>query len=533
MAKPMRIATIAVVVATLAAPSSGRSEAPSLILRVGHADLGAAGSPDPQLAPEWAIHVSQLRLVAYPDEERGGATRLVPEAAERMPTVSPDRRSYVFTVRSGLRFSNGAPVRAAHFAFALARGYRPELRSPNRLMPIAGGRAIMDGDETALAGVRARGAVLTVTLERPDPTFLHHLSHVPAIPLGLPAPPGGLKEPVPSAGPYQVEGFAGGVRARRNPYWNRKAIPWRPARFDRIEWIIGGSDEQRVRMVERGELDLVYVAPTALARDLADRYGVNRERFFVKPLPNTWFVTFNHARPLFRDNARLRRAINYAIDRPQLVRQFGPFGGRRTDQFLPPTLPGTEDAALYPLAGARVAEARRLARGALRGGKAIMYNRTGQTGTLLAQVIAFNLGQIGLEVEVRTFEPPVMFDRMSRPDEPWDLSVYGLGYAFDPGAWLAASLHGRGIRVEGERNVGLNLGRFDDPAWNRRIDKADRLDARARLVALGRLEHRLLREAAPVAPFMNITWRMLVSRRVGCFTWHAEGYVDFVALCPR
>lgn len=529
----MRIATIAVAVATLLAPSSARTEAPGLVLRVGHADLGGDAPRDPQLAPEWAIHISHLRLVAYPDVESGGATRLVPEAAERMPTVSRDRRTYVFELRDGLRFSNGAPVRAAHFAFALARGYRPELRSPNRLMPIVGARAIMDGKETALAGVRASGSKLTVTLERPDPTFLHHLSHVPAIPLGLPAPPGGMKEPVPSAGPYQIEEHPGGVRARRNPHWNRKAIPWRPARFDAIEWIVGGSDEQRVAMVERGELDLVYVGASELARDLGRRYGVNDERFFVKPLPNTWFVAFNHARPLFRGNATLRRAINHALDRPQLVRQFGPLGGRRTDQFLPPSLPGVTDADLYPLKGAEMAKARELARGALRGGKAIMYNRTGPLGTLLAQVIAANLAQIGLELEVRTFEPPVMFDRMSRSDEPWDLSVYGTLFAFDPGAWLVGMLHGRSIRLEGGRNTGLNLTRFDDPVWNRRIDAANRLDAEDRLTALGRLEQQLMREAAPVAPFMNITWRMFVSRRVGCFTWHAEGYVDFVALCPR
>jgi peptide/nickel transport system substrate-binding protein len=533
----MRFATIvaaAATIATLAAASAARTQAPGLLLRVGHADLGTAGPRDPQLVPEWALHITHLRLVAYPDVERRGATRLVAEAAERLPTLSPDGRTYVFTIRDGLRFSDGSRVRAANFAFALARGYRPELHSPNQLMPIAGAGAVMAGKRTELSGVRARGSKLTVTLERPDPTFLHHLSHVPAIPLGLPTPPGGLKDLVATAGPYQPEELSTtSVRVRRNPHWNRAAIPWRPARFDAIEWIVGGSDEQRVRMLERGELDLVYVGAGALARDLAERYGVNRERFFVKPLPNTWFVTFNHARPLFRGNAPLRRAINYALDRPQLVRQFGPLGGRRTDQFLPPTLPGFREANIYPLEGARVARARELARRSLRGGKAILYNRTGQLGTLLGQVLAFNLEQIGLAVEVRAFEPPVLFDRMSRPDEPWDLSVYGLSYAFDPGAWLAATLHGRSIRFEDGRNVGLNLGRFDDPVWNRRIDEASQLEDQARLAALGGLEHELMRRAAPVAPFMNVTWRMLVSPRVGCFTWHAEGYVDFVALCPR
>ena len=69
------------------------------------------------------------------------------------------------------------------------------------------------------------------------------------------------------------------------------------------------------------------------------------------------FVTFNHERPAFKGRGQipLKKAINYAIDRPALARAFGYLAGRRTDQMLPPAL--ARPASIYPLAGADPATA--------------------------------------------------------------------------------------------------------------------------------------------------------------------------------
>ena len=395
---------------------------------------------------------------------------------------------------------------------------------------------MIEGRAVTLAGVRARGRTLTISLTRPQPTLLVGLAHDgPALPVGLP-PAAPVTVPVPSAGPYYVKEWDPEKRVLlvRNPYWNRRAIPWRPAKLDAIEWALGIDTEEGVRMVEQGALDLIspFGPPPANIRELAARYGINKGRFFLKPGSTLWHVVFNSGRPLFRGNARLRRAVNFALDRPELARQFGPFTGRTTDQILPPVVPGFKDADLYPLKGANVAKARALARGSLRGGKLVMYNRTGQLGTLLAQVIRFNLAKIGLRVEVKTFEPPVMFDRMTTRGEPWDISVAGeLGY-LDPGSWID-SFDGRSIRFAGGKNVGSNWSLFDEPVWNRRIDQASRLTGEARYAAYGRLDQDLMREAAPDAPlFMGNHWT-LVSASVGCFTSLPFGLVDLVALCKK
>jgi peptide/nickel transport system substrate-binding protein len=516
-----------------ASPAGVESAASGGTLRIAAFDVGLV---DPTLDKDDSLELAtQLWLVSYPDRE--GANRVIPEAAEALPTISRDRRRYVFTIRKGLRFSDGTPVTAKHFAFGLARAFQPEFGSPaaDLLASIVGAKSVISGRAVTLAGVKARGRTLTISLARPEPALLVGLAHDgPALPLGLP-PAVPVTVPVPSAGPYYVKEWDPEKRVLlvRNPYWNRRAIPWRPARLDAIEWTLGLDSEEGVPMVEQGTLDLIspFGAPPANIRDIAARYGINKGRFFLKPGSTLWYVVFNSGRPLFRGNARLRRAANFALDRPELARLFGPFT-KRTDQILPPVVPGFENADLYPLKGANVAKARALARGSLRGRKAVLYTRTGQIGTLVAQVIRFNLAKIGLEVEVKAFETPVMFDRMRTRGEPWDLSVVGLLGYLDPGSWIDA--FAGTVRFEGdELSDDSNWGLFDEPAWNRRIDQASKLTGEARYAAYGRLDHDLMREAAPVAPFFMGTHWTLVSASVGCFTSLPFGTVDLVALCKK
>ena len=56
-------------------------------------------------------------------------------------------------------------------------------------------------------------------------------------------------------------------------------------------------------------------------------------------------------------SAALRRAVNYAIDRPALLRVRGVLGGSRTTTILPSSLTGgVYNQKLYPIAGADIGE---------------------------------------------------------------------------------------------------------------------------------------------------------------------------------
>ena len=107
--------------------------------------------------------------------------------------------------------------------------------------------------------------------------------------------------------------------------------------------------------VERGDADWGTARPSDYAdpsRRLIAKYGKNRTQFFVKPGFELRTFSLNSSRPLFRDNPQLRRAVNFALNRKAIQRLGGgEISSTLTDQYLPPSLPGYDDARIYPLNG--------------------------------------------------------------------------------------------------------------------------------------------------------------------------------------
>ena len=118
-------------------------------------------------------------------------------------------------------------------------------------------------------------------------------------------------------------------------------------------------------------------------RDLVAKFGVNKGRFFVRPGLRLRHIVFNNARPLFRDNVRLRKAVSFALNRRELAlaATTAPLGYRLTDQYLPPSLPGYRDAKLYPLERPNLARASALAWKSPRGkGRAVRDQHSSTIG---------------------------------------------------------------------------------------------------------------------------------------------------------
>ena len=104
------------------------------IFRISLNAVSGIDSMDPALSsspPGWALlDTTCARLMAYPDKPPPAGFRLEPEVAAGFPTVSRDGKTYTFRLRSGFRFSDGAPVRASAFARAINRMLAPEMNSP-------------------------------------------------------------------------------------------------------------------------------------------------------------------------------------------------------------------------------------------------------------------------------------------------------------------------------------------------------------------------------------------------------------------
>lgn len=122
----------------------------------------------------------------------------------------------------------------------------------------------------------------------------------------------------------------------------------RPHNVDRITADLRADAGALVDDVARGKLDWAVLGGVVAAQNaaaLAQRYGVNKTRFFAVPGHFVRMFFLTTSRPLFRKNAKLRQALNFAVDRRALVREHGPHAGTATDQYLPPIYPDTGTSA--------------------------------------------------------------------------------------------------------------------------------------------------------------------------------------------
>jgi oligopeptide transport system substrate-binding protein len=190
-------------------------------------------------------------------------------------------------------------------------------------------------------GVYATDAqTLVVELEAPIPYFLELTSFYPsfAVPRHVVesfGPTWFLPEHIVSNGPFLLETWRVGdrIRLRKDPaYW--------------------GQDEVRAQAIELYPVENVTTAlnmylthqadwlPTMYPTDLVTEL-LARPDFYVHPGFNTYYYRFNTLRPPL-DDARVREALNLAVDRQLVVEQVIGLGQLSATHFVPPGIPGYE-----------------------------------------------------------------------------------------------------------------------------------------------------------------------------------------------
>jgi ABC-type transport system substrate-binding protein len=344
---------------------------------VGRCDLTFCGGEvnDPQIngiaGPTYEILRCCLSrsLLSYNGQSTsGGGTLLRPDLAARLPDVSADGRTWTFHLRPGVRY--GPPLQRIEVTAAdLVRSVERLLGQPPPDLPEAYGQ-ILDsylGGFLALTQIiegaqdYVDGKVEHISgLETPDPhTFVVHLTkpngslgYLFSLPDTAPIPPNrfdpnarfGTAEGharyyvrylVPT-GPYMVEGTPdvdfsrqpdeelpvsgdrpNGMTLVRNPSWDRRTDPLRSAFADRIELIPVANEDDGVRLVKAGALDLMLnqeASPDLLGPDAAGP----STRSFTTTRDIVTFITLNLAVPPL-DDLHVRRAMNYAVARSSIL----------------------------------------------------------------------------------------------------------------------------------------------------------------------------------------------------------------------
>jgi peptide/nickel transport system substrate-binding protein len=320
-------------------------------------------------------------------------------------------------------------------------------------------------------------------------------------------------DPPPATGPYVItHSTRRGWTYERNPEWqarNRKLMPRIPSgHLDTIKIRVVRNAAKARREVERGKLDWISEAwsgPTF--RSLRHRFP---SRVRLEPILGTEYFWLNTSKPPF-DDVRVRRAVNYAVDRTVFSRlsggQLSP-----TQQILPPDLPGYRKFSPYPH---DMAKARQLIAAANPSVRDVTVWTYGESGDLepaeFAVYLAAVMDELGLRVHLRLVKPGRYFSvtgHSGHADLEVGSSAYVANYP-DPDDFFRETL---GSRVRPYFNE--NLAQFFVPRLRRVIDDLETRPGstvpEARYAALDRTYTRL----APWVPIGNISVPLFVSKRI-------------------
>jgi peptide/nickel transport system substrate-binding protein len=474
---------------------------------------------DPSLAYgsiSWQIeYATALKLFNYPDKPAPDGGRIQPEGATAFPTISKDGKTYTITVKPGFRFSNGKPVTAANYALAINRALNPTMQSPaaSFITGIVGAQAVIDKKAKTASGVQAKGNKLVIKLTAPDGGLLAKLGmpFFQAIPTNLAIDPRGVNA-YPSAGPYYIASRDVGrqIVVKTNKFYKGT----RPHNIETFQIAVNTNIDQSLLQVKANQVDYdIGTLPPSAHADLANQFGVNKTQYFVNPLVETDYIALNTSRPTF-SSAAMRKAANFAIDRPAMLRTRGAFAGKRTDQILPPGIGGFRDEKIYPLKGANYTKAKQLAGGKC--GKVSLWTTTSTTGQALGQVFKYNLGQIGCDVDVKLLQGFQIYTAAGAKGADFDAAVVGWNQDYpDPYDFIDVLLNGENIH-ESNNN---NLAYLNVPALNKKMAAANKLSGDSRYRAYGALDLEITKNYAPWASYDNRNQRDFVSRRTGGFVF--------------
>jgi ABC-type oligopeptide transport system substrate-binding subunit len=506
------------VVAGFASPASS-STAAAKAKRGGTMKINMSGTDvdfnDPSLAygvQSWQLEYSTaLKLYNYPDARAPLGSQIRPEAATGFPKVTNSGKTYTIHVRTGLRLSNGAKVTAANFAKAINRTLSKTMQAPGAtfIQNVVGAQKVIDGQASTASGVVARGQTLTIKLTQPDGGMLAKLGmpFFQALALNIPTNSHGVNT-YPSGGPYYFASRSVGRQLvlKRNRYYHGK----RPANPDTIIVTANTNVDQSLLQVRRGEVNYDMGAlPSSAPAQLAKDFGVNKGRFFVNQLVETDYVALNTTRPTFKQVA-LRKAANFAVDRPAMLRQRGAYAGKRTDQILPPGMGGFRDVKVYPIQGSNYPKAKALAGNKC--GTIRLDTTTTAVGQALGQVLKFNFSQMGCNVNIKLFQGFQLYVADGTKGEPFDAAIAGWNQDYpDPYDFIDILLNGNNIHAANNNNLAyLNV-----PKINNLMAAANKKIGPARYRAYSNLDILLTKSYAPWAAYDNRNVREFVSAKTG------------------
>lgn len=303
---------------------------------------------------------------------------------------------WTFTIREGVTFSDGAPFTADDAAFSIDRAVNSDLQCN-----VDG--YVFGDEELGLTVVDP--TTLTVTTQTPDPILPLRLSFVEIVPRST-STAEKVREPI-GTGPYAIENWEYGQKLtlhRNETYWGAA-----PA-FARAEYQWRSEGSVRAAMITNDEADIATsLGPEDGAGDLGVPFQNNE----------TTALRIQAVEPPL-DDMRVRQAINYAVNRPGIVKALFRGLGDPASQLIPSGVVGyNADLPLWPYdpdkAKQLIAEAK--ADGVPVDNEIRLIGRTAQFPKIAEtiEVLQSEFSDIGLNVKIEMMDTAAQLEYQLRP----------------------------------------------------------------------------------------------------------------------
>ena len=480
----------------------------------------------------WNVYLS---LLGYRHVNGTAGAKIVPYLATSLPHISNDGRTYTLTLRPGLRYSNGALVKASDFKKTVERDLVLGSAGAALFRNIRGADEFSKRQKGGIPGIDVDDAkgTIAIQLRRPQGDFENVLASEFAAPVPPDAPRADTSlHPLPSTGPYQIVSYRPKSRIVevRNPYFQawrfHGAVP--AGNPDRVTWDIVPNSATALRRVLSGQDDWMgyYPIPSVRLPAIERKHGGQLKTFTPA---NLMYFFMNTRVPPF-DSLKVRRAVNYAISRRWLRRLAGGHA-LTTENILPRAYPSFKAHRLYPH---DLRKAIQLVRDSgYKGKKVVVWNHDVAADLPFTEYLVSVLNRIGFRARERVVTASNYWTTLS--DQKTRAQIGFADWFQDypnPLDWFGVLLNGRAITPthnDNYANFDVGWANRDIDALGRQPNPTPRVDRR--WAALDRKVMKL----APWAPFLNGEETDFFSARVklGCYVNNVLYEFDYASICVK
>jgi peptide/nickel transport system substrate-binding protein len=306
------------------AAASGKTGTITLVMGTAPDSLDPGFGYTTQAAePDWLAYTG---LVTYAHENGTAGTTLIPGLATSLPKITDSGKTYTVTLRKGLKYSNGQPVKASDFAWTVERAIKIPWGGSGQFITaqIQGADAYSKGKATTISGITTNDSTgqIVIHLMAPYGAFDNVLAFpsLGLVPSGTPMK-NMPNSPPPGVGPYVIKNVVPNQSFSlvRNPNWASMNIPGIPPGHVDINAKIDSNVSSNALSVLQNSADVFDWADTIPGSLLPQISSQASDRYHKVVMNSTYYVFMNSQTKPF-NNPLVRQAVVTGIDQNAMNR---------------------------------------------------------------------------------------------------------------------------------------------------------------------------------------------------------------------